>query len=95
MAISLPKRSFINKAKQKVVDVTSDALSFPARMKAKNAVKDAMGKVKILQEAKKVPASALMKDQRDAGFRLKTAAQNIKDEEMMKARKLRAQYPKK
>ena len=87
MARSLFKRT--RKLKDKVVDVTSDILSAPARIRANNAIKRSSEEARILRtvrEMKNVPDRG---NETDPLFRMRVVANRLRNESKKKTKKKR------
>jgi hypothetical protein len=73
--------AIIQKAKKKIIDVASDMMSAPARIKAEAAKKKAdqdVADIKLVRETKNVDTSD--KDYRDPVFRARANVSNMKFE---------------
>lgn len=71
-------KTMLNRYKRKVIDKTSDALSFPWRYSANRKMKKADKEFNILRTARQIPSYAVGSDYRDENFRMKAMADDIK-----------------
>jgi len=72
---------YASSAKEKIIDVTSDVLSAPARLKARKTMRQADSDVKILKEARAYDNAPNFNDDGSVtdAFKVRSLARGVKD----------------